>query len=77
VSGCLCGTGEFPRDVVHMVAHWEVAGVQCKKVTRSTFDPSRTNFFIYFFYHNFAKIYVPTQIFQNYTSAVVARGVGT
>jgi hypothetical protein len=32
-------------------------------------------FFIYIFYYDFAKIYDPPQILQNYTSAVVAHGV--
>jgi hypothetical protein len=31
--------------------------------------------FLYLFYHDFAKIYDPPQIFQNYTSAVVAHGI--
>jgi hypothetical protein len=34
-----------------------------------------SEFFIYFFYHNFAKIYGPLEILQNYTSVVVAHGV--
>jgi hypothetical protein len=33
------------------------------------------NFFIYFFYHDFAKIYDPSEILRNYTSAAVAHGV--
>jgi hypothetical protein len=32
-------------------------------------------FFIYFFYHDFAKLYGPPEILQNYTSAVVTHGV--
>jgi hypothetical protein len=36
-----------------------------------------TNFFIYLFYHDFAKIYGPSQILQKYTSGVVAHGVRT
>jgi hypothetical protein len=31
--------------------------------------------FLYFFYHDFAKIYGPPEILQNYTSAAVAHGV--
>jgi hypothetical protein len=31
-------------------------------------------FFLYFFYHDFAKIYGAFEILQNYTSAVVAHG---
>jgi hypothetical protein len=32
-------------------------------------------FFIYLFYHDFAKIYGPPQILQKYTSAAVAHSV--
>jgi hypothetical protein len=31
--------------------------------------------FFYFFYHDFAKIYGPSEILQNYTSAAMANGV--
>jgi hypothetical protein len=31
--------------------------------------------FLYFFYHDFAKIYDPPEILQNYTSIAVAHGV--
>jgi hypothetical protein len=31
--------------------------------------------FLYLFYHDFAKIYGPSQILQKYTSVVVAHGV--
>jgi hypothetical protein len=32
-------------------------------------------FFIYLFYHDFATIYGPSEILQNYTSAAAAHGV--
>jgi hypothetical protein len=35
----------------------------------------RRNFFIYLFYHDFAKIYGRSQILQKYTSSVVTHGV--
>jgi hypothetical protein len=31
--------------------------------------------FLIFFYHDFAKIYGPPEILQNYTSAAVAHGI--
>jgi hypothetical protein len=36
---------------------------------------SHEDFFIYIFYHDFAKIYGPPKILQNYTSAVVTHAV--
>jgi hypothetical protein len=37
--------------------------------------PRRAVNFFYFFYHDFAKIYGPPEILQNYTSTAVAHGV--
>jgi hypothetical protein len=35
----------------------------------------KSEFFLYIFYHDFAKIYGLPEILQNYTSAVVTHGV--
>jgi hypothetical protein len=60
------GTGLFLRKWAYGLGWLVLAVVGSKTLLR---------FFLYLFYHDFAKIHGRPEILQNYTSAAVAHGV--
>jgi hypothetical protein len=48
---------------------------ECINLNEEFFIQGHFLIFLYFFYHDFAQIYGPLEILQNYTSAVVAHDV--